>query len=289
MTTQPQNFLVKPPKFKGTSKEDLDTFLSQLKLRFEDAQITEPNRKATLTIECLAGLAASWVADKVNQLPEEKKVIPDLWKTYDDFTKYLREQSGQHYDLNETAETQLHNITQGESNIRIFNREFEKIMGYLPEGYGDRSLLYNYQRALKRRLRQQLATVPGSADWDLKTWMKNANNIERGAAYIQGADKEYKPQYGSKRQPVYHDPDAMDIDRRVVDRRSKGNKECYRCHKKGHFAADCRVKVGTTNTKQRPFRKYKWSKIDIVQEKDQEDQEEDSEDEGIDEQEQDFQ
>ena len=59
-------FTIKAPKYRGTRKEDLDTFLSQLKLRFIDSAITDDAKKTTITIECLQGEAAHWVADKIN-------------------------------------------------------------------------------------------------------------------------------------------------------------------------------------------------------------------------------
>ena len=71
-------FTIKALKFRGTKYEDFDTFLSQLKLRFSDANITEDVKKTTQTIECLQGTAATWVTDKINTMTADQKVIPDI-------------------------------------------------------------------------------------------------------------------------------------------------------------------------------------------------------------------
>ena len=275
---------IKAPKFRGLPKEDFDTFLSQLKLRFGTTTV-DPNDQAVILIECLQGEAARWVADKINRLKINEKVIPNAWADYDTLIQYLREQSGQHYNINETAEVRLHNIKQGKISIRDYNREFERIQSYLPDKWGSGSILYNYKRGLNRTMLEKLSSVPGSDKWDLATWMTNANGIERGVAHSQDLMKDYVPKQSNKGSNPQYVP--MDVDRRIISGKKKRSNECYRCKKVGHFAKNCKNKpIG--NWQRKPFNRQKRSKLDIVPE---DEEEENSEDESIDQEpmEEDFQ
>lgn len=205
---------IKPPKFRGTSREDLDTFLSQLKLRFREASITTEEEKTRRTIECLQGDAARWVANKVNSLRDDELVVPKVWKDYQDFVKYLREQSGQYYDLKETAETLLHNVSKGKGSILMYNDEFERITSYLPAGYGEEPKIYNYIKGLPDQTQRQLGTIPGNKDWKLEDWMSNAVNLERGIAHIHAIRQDHAPKYRQQGQPSYQPGyEPMDVDR----------------------------------------------------------------------------
>ena len=280
------SFTIKPPKFRGLKGEDFDTFLSQLRLRFDDAKIVDSNLQARYIIECLQGEAARWVADKLTQLKKGESIIPNAWSSYDTFIKYIREQSGQYYDLGETAETRLHNIKQGKSNIRDYNREFDRIQSYLPEGYGDAAVLYNYKRGLQEKVLIQLAGVPGSTNWDLAKWKENANNIERGTVHNNDIRREYIPRYGHKGNQTYepgYEPMDVDVNSRTVRGQQGASRKCYQCGKSGHWKKDCRVKLGSKKPQYK-----KRSQLDIVPEEDI-DEENDSEERPIDEQDQDFQ
>lgn len=270
-------FQIKAPKFGGTPKEDLETFLSQLKLRFEDTKIVEDERKVALTIQCLRGEAGRWVADKVNQLDSKKaeKVVPNLWATYDKFIEYLREQSGEYYDLGETAGTRLHTIVQGRSSIREYNREFLKLQNQLKDkNFGPDSYLYNYKRGLRRKIYENLLQTPGSIEWTLKDWMENTNNLGRGALHAKEIGQEYTPKHdkGQRFEPHF---EPMDIDRRVVSKNRKGTK-CFRCGKIGHFARDCKVKVSGTRS---GVRRPKRAQLQVIPEGEEEEGSEDLQEE----------
>ena len=68
------NNIVKAPKFKGTTKEDVESFLTQMELRFNGAGVTDEIKKVQMVCQCLQGNAAVWVAALIKKWGPTKLV-----------------------------------------------------------------------------------------------------------------------------------------------------------------------------------------------------------------------
>ena len=129
------NNIVKAPKFKGTTKEDVESFLTQMELRFNGAGVTDEIKKVQMVCQCLQGNAAVWVAALIKKWGPTKLVgTPGAngqptaaWTSYADFQQFLRMKHGKHYDITEDAEQKIFNIRQGRAPVMEFNTEFDKL------------------------------------------------------------------------------------------------------------------------------------------------------------------
>lgn len=257
-----------PPTFDG-KKDELPGFLTHLKAfqMFYQKDLQQEVDKVFSAAAFLRGDALNWFEpiqkdylDWNHDPKRQDKLTKEVFGSFGAFEKRLRETFGDP-DEERTAEQQLRNLKQ-RGSAADYTAKFRQITARL--GWDDEPLMAAYYAGLKDEVKDELTKLDRPEEFTdyIATAVKIDNRLyerrmeKKGGTFPPRAQGQYRANSGRKyhnRQSqhdkrmttahsgTYHaGPMELDVLQKDRKQRDKGNIECYNCHKKGHFARECR-------------------------------------------------
>lgn len=223
------------PQFHGkVGSDNVDKFVDQMERAFNAFSVHSNERRVYYASNQFRGTASNWWFAK-------RQTNGAAWEqtlAWEQFTNLLKQQF-KPVDFNLMIRDKLENLRQSNSVDEYTNR-FMDLVSQLPEMAED-DRIHRYLRGLKSKT---AAHVRATQPQQLQDAIDSAATFDH--SYFGRASKEYRER------PARQPQDNMEIDHTRVqgdqspqrpenDRRSprKETRECFKCHKIGHIAANC--------------------------------------------------
>lgn len=185
------------------------------------------------------GSDALWLTREVERLTKESRF--DLASLR---ASFLRQYDMEECSVQNNAREKLHNgkivMSEG-AEVRAYVRDFREVARDA-EDMSTLDLIHWFKRGLTKSLREKCAVQPDGHDWQ---------SLDALIDYAFGQENRVKLEHQSKNtneavvsHDACHDSTSLVSKKRAAsvaesDTRLKGQK-CYRCHKYGHLASDCK-------------------------------------------------